>query len=96
MTPGRQVLVDEVAQQGIPEVESTDVDEPLHAPWPFWNGRTARSRTKCDIHSHAIQDGIGCSPARPDPFFNWLRAFSVIRRSVWAASPSRPSEMIVT
>ena len=38
----------------------------------------------------------GCSPARPDPFFNRLRAFRVIRRSVWAASLSRPSEMIVT
>src|SRR4051812_18194944 len=47
-------------------------------------------------HSSTARIGVGCSPTRPDPFFNRLRAFSVIRRSEWATSPSRPSEMVVT
>jgi hypothetical protein len=48
-------------------------------------------------HSHrTARIGVGCSPTWPDPFFNRLRALCVIRRSVWAAPPSRPSEMVVT
>ncbi len=44
----------------------------------------------------AARIGAGCSPVRPDPFFNRLRAFRVISRSVRATPQGCPTEAIVT